>query len=375
MKDFSSNSRKQYFTLDLLRVFAILCVILVHTTERVYQINLEAMPFYTVQRQWFALTLFTIGRMGVPIFLFLTGYLFLGRRFDKEYTALFYKRNLLGLLITVEIWIILYHVFNAWFYQIPFNLNELLHNMLFLKATNMSHMWYIPAILGIYLFIPFVSRALSSWGVELSANGWILWVVIFYLYILPEINIILQCNGKELFAALPSLDFSGGAYGFPLILGFLTQQKYFRRFPTILWAFIGSLCLICTVWLQFYSYEKGVGYNVWYNNATLLIACLATFECITRCEDADHQSQYKSALIMKLRSSMFGKAVQSLARCSFGIYLIHNPINMLLIRFFFTESAVLRLAITGIITVLCSWGTVWALCKNRYVAKILFNCK
>ena len=70
MKDFSSNSRKQYFTLDLLRVFAILCVILVHTTERVYQINLEAMPFYTVQRQWFALTLFTIGRMGVPIFLF-----------------------------------------------------------------------------------------------------------------------------------------------------------------------------------------------------------------------------------------------------------------------------------------------------------------
>ena len=158
------NSHKKYFSLDLLRAFAILCVILVHTTERVYQFNLEAMPFYTLQRQWFALTLFTIGRMGVPIFLFLTGYLFLGRRFDEEYTALFYKRNLLGLLITVEIWIILYHAFNAWFYQIPFNLNELLRNMLFLKATNMSHMWYIPAILGIYLFIPFVSRALSLWG-------------------------------------------------------------------------------------------------------------------------------------------------------------------------------------------------------------------
>lgn len=101
---------------------------------------------------------------GSSDFSFLTGYLFLGRRFDEEYTALFYKRNLLGLLITVEIWIILYHAFNAWFYQIPFNLNELLRNMLFLKATNMSHMWYIPAILGIYLFIPFVSRALSLWG-------------------------------------------------------------------------------------------------------------------------------------------------------------------------------------------------------------------
>ena len=87
-----SNSHKKYFSLDFLRAFAILCVILVHTTERVYQINLDAMPVYSLQRQIFALTLFTIGRMGVPIFLFLTGYLFLNRHYTKEYTTIFYNR-------------------------------------------------------------------------------------------------------------------------------------------------------------------------------------------------------------------------------------------------------------------------------------------
>ena len=156
-----SYSHKKYFTPDLLRALAILCVILVHTTERIYQFNLEEMVHYSLQRKSFALTLFTIGRMGVPIFLFLTGYLLLSRNYDKEYTAVFYKRNFIGLLITVEIWIILYNIFNSWFYQIPFSMNELLRNMFFLKATNMSHMWYIPVILGIYLFIPFVSQALS----------------------------------------------------------------------------------------------------------------------------------------------------------------------------------------------------------------------
>ena len=87
-----ANSHKKYFTLDLLRAFATLCVILVHTTERVYQFNMEAMPFYTLQRQLFALTLFTIGRMGVPIFLFLTGYLLLNRTYNKEYISIFYRK-------------------------------------------------------------------------------------------------------------------------------------------------------------------------------------------------------------------------------------------------------------------------------------------
>ena len=199
--------------------------------------------------------------------------------------------------------------------------------------------------------------------------------VLFYLYIVPEINIIQQCSGKELFAVLPSLEFSGGVYGFPLVLGLLIQKKYFRRFSTVFWAVIGFCCFACTVWLQLYSYEKGVGYNVWYNNATLLIACVAVFECITRYEDSEQRFRYGNALLMKLHSSAFGKAIQSLARCSFGIYLVHNPINMLLSRFFYTESAVLRLAVIGNITILCSWGIVWVFCRNQFIGKILFNYK
>ena len=375
------NSHKKYFTLDLLRAFATLCVILVHTTERVYQFNLEAMPSYTLQRQLFALTLFTIGRMGVPIFLFLTGYLLLNRTYNKEYTSIFYRRNFLCLLITSEIWIVLYNVFNSWFYRAPFRISELLRNMFFLKETNMSHMWYIPVILGLYLFIPFVSHAISESikedypYFESIIQKFLLCGIFFYLYVIPELNIIFQCNGAELFSILPSFDFSGGVYGFHLILGFLICKRYFRRIPVPLCFCIGMSCFFLTVWLQFYSYQRNVGYNVWYNNATLLITCLMMFEYISRYEDegTSMHSTRRKAFFNKFRSGVFGKTIQTIARCSFGIYLIHNPINMLLIRFFHTESAVLRLAIIGSMTFLFSFVIVWILCKNKYIAKILFN--
>lgn len=381
MKNFQSQSRKRYFSLDILRSFAILCVILVHTTERVYSINLEEMANYTLQRKVFALMLFTIGRMGVPIFLFLTGYLLLNRHYNRENTVCFYKRNFIGLILTAEIWIVFYNLFNSWFYQSPLSIDELLRNMLYLKATNMSHMWYIPAILGIYVFIPFVSRALEETGEmpnsEQMSKSYtvairlIICGILFYVYIIPELNIILQCKKTELFNSLPSMEFSGGVYGFPLILGFLVQKKYFRKIPAVSLKIAGTGCFVFTVWLQLYSYEYGVGYNVWYNNATLLLACLALFELVSRYEDRNSKLSGEISCFDHLKN-----AIQSLAKCSFGIYLVHNPINMLLIRYVYTESSVIRLALIGSITLFCSWGMVYMICKhNKWGAKILFNYK
>ena len=68
--------------IDLLRCIAIFCVILCHAATAVYDFDLESMtpirPTVVL-----AFTLFTIGRMGVPIFLMVTGYLLLDRPYDE----------------------------------------------------------------------------------------------------------------------------------------------------------------------------------------------------------------------------------------------------------------------------------------------------
>ena len=70
--------------LDYARTFAILCVIVVHSTESIYPINADTMAMLPFVKKIIVISLFTFGRLGVPVFLFLTGYLLLDRTYDDK---------------------------------------------------------------------------------------------------------------------------------------------------------------------------------------------------------------------------------------------------------------------------------------------------
>lgn len=72
---------KRIVSLDILRTIAILDVLLVHCTESVYPMNNPTLLSYSILSQFLAISLFTLGRLGVPIFFFISGYLLL----DKDY--------------------------------------------------------------------------------------------------------------------------------------------------------------------------------------------------------------------------------------------------------------------------------------------------
>lgn len=69
---------KRIIFLDYIRSFAILCVLLMHTTERVYTLNAMTLAQESMHSRIFSVSLFTVGRLGVPIFFFLTGFLMSG---------------------------------------------------------------------------------------------------------------------------------------------------------------------------------------------------------------------------------------------------------------------------------------------------------
>ena len=61
--------------IDTVKAIAIFFVILVHCTETVYKFNLEGIGKESLCIQFSAFSLFTIGRLGVPLFMMATGYL------------------------------------------------------------------------------------------------------------------------------------------------------------------------------------------------------------------------------------------------------------------------------------------------------------
>lgn len=126
--------KKRVIWIDWARALAILAVVLCHSTEAIYGLNVNAVVDnvgdMTLSSQITAFCLFTTGRLGVPLFLFMSGYLMLDRSYDKDACLGFWKTKWLGLLVATEVWLVLYDLFFCWTNS-AFSLIGLIKNMLF----------------------------------------------------------------------------------------------------------------------------------------------------------------------------------------------------------------------------------------------------
>lgn len=111
-------------------------------------------------------------------------------------------------MITYEIWILVYHSISIFVKADVFDLVELIKEMLFIKANSMSHMWYMPMIIGIYFSVPFISLVVKNF----SINSLILPFCISFLnsFLIPNINIGLNYLGAEGLDCILILNFLGG---------------------------------------------------------------------------------------------------------------------------------------------------------------------
>lgn len=298
--------------LDAARGGAILCVILCHSTENVYPLNVEFISSVSVFSKIFVFSAFTCGRIGVPLFLYISGYLLLDRNYGRNGCSLFWKRNLLNLLITVEIWIVVYNIFLCLFRGEKFYVTTLIKNMLFLKSVGLNHMWYMPMIIGLYVFLPFAADFLQN--TELRVLGFPLGISYIYLFCVPVLNVLCQMYGYQQVGNLLDLSYGGGVYGFYLLCGYLAKKGVFKRISAGSLLVCGTLFFVGTVVVQIFAFDRQCAYAVWYNNGLLFICTLSFFELFSR---------------FPIKEQMF-RIVGDLSKCSFGIYLIHNPVLIIL---------------------------------------------
>ena len=149
--------KQRVICLDLIRTVAILLVILCHSVEAVYRMGLNEWNSLSYYSQFFRLVAFTISRLGVPMFLFLSGSLLLNRNFDDEKNIRkFYLNNFLKLFICVEIWNILYTIFLLIFPVRSWSITQGIESIFFLRQVNLPNMWYMPMILSLYIFVPII---------------------------------------------------------------------------------------------------------------------------------------------------------------------------------------------------------------------------
>lgn len=344
--------------IDLIRGVAICTVILIHVLQDTYSYELDVLPYASTGRQIYELGLFSLGRLGVPLFVLISGFLLLDRHYDEEKTRRFWMKNAFGIFLSSEIWIVIYNLFLALGGAEEFSFATMVQNLLFVKEVAFSHnpVWYLPMILGLYLFIPFVANALRSVRTRLLLFPFS--IVSAYLFVLPVINVIRESLGAEALPRLPGLEFGGGTYGTMLILGYIKKKGVFSRISTALLYVTGIVSFAILIGIEIFCYEHNVAYQVWYNCIFILITSVCVFEIVSR---------WKRIPLKRI--------VRSLATCSFGVYLIHKPILIVIQHTVLIEKSSIQLLVTSVLTLLISWLCVWVLNKIPKVGRILFFIK
>lgn len=203
-----SSEKERVVWLDLARTIAIICVVMVHSIGSVLPFYASEFPQYSFNRQMLIYMGFNFGRLGVPVFLMLTGYLLLTRDYEGRITQ-FWKSHLLPLFIASECAFFLYYVFLNVFVSRSYDFISLVRTMLFIEASPIPTAWYLPMILGVYVFLPFVAIALKK--IDAGCLIMPILLVIIYYFIFPETNFYLSLKSKAMISTM-SFNFSGGIW-------------------------------------------------------------------------------------------------------------------------------------------------------------------
>lgn len=323
MKHLAKTTEKpkqsRIISLDITRAIAVFLVVLCHATEAIYSTG----ALTEGSDQPFAIVTFTLGRMGVPFFLFITGALVLKKQIDTDDDVLkFYKKSLLPLVIISVVWVIIYNLFFLISGQgDDVTIEKVIREIFFVKEMPYEHMWYMPTIIGMYIGLPFIAKIVKSF----SNRSLIIPAAIafFTFFIIPFINLLLAITGASDKALSPSLDLSflGATFGLYILVGYmLTNIK--AKVSSVWLLTVALLSFIITFLVQLVSRspQSYTLYSVWYNFPFLLICSACLFYSI------NHVSYAKL-------NKRFLAFITFVSKASLAIFFVHIITQSLLMQY------------------------------------------
>ena len=290
--------------LDTLRALAMFGVIMIHVSSPLVHMTYgRNMPYW-----WIGNVMDSAVRFAVPLFLMLSGATLL----TKEYKpGEFYKRRFSRVLVPFLFWIVVYWVYR-WFVLLPKVQPHEMHAVLrwaanlFLKEGVSKHFWYIYMILFIYLFVPFLGKALHRLSMPAVSSILLLWVVLTFL-----------CKGMPLNLYDWSGQYASKLLGYVLHSGYLVLGYYLVKLPVypakirigaaLVFVSTVAISAVCTYFFSQSAHKLDLS-MYGYLSVNTIIQSVALFMWV------------KDSGIGNRSASRF---VETASNYSYGIYLAH----------------------------------------------------
>lgn len=281
----SKNSQKTAY-LDILRWLAISAVVMLHVVSGIVDTIPEQM---TAEQQNIYEMIKNMMTVGVPIFLMISGSLFLNPEKEIRIVKIL-KRYVSRILLALFLFGVPYAVMELIAQENGFSLGMVIRGFfLTLSGNTWASMWYLYELTGLYLITPFIKLVINYGGKRVVEYGLILGFLFSSLFPFVE----------QVFGVHIGISYQlSGIYLFYYVLG-----HYLHQYSTFNWKWCISLFVIfeCMIIL---NRVMGFGMEVQYNSPIIVVASVLLF--------------------LTFRNLEKGNAYFSAKRnLCFGIYLVH----------------------------------------------------
>lgn len=286
--------------IDAARIGACFMVVLLHAASlETYTLGDPswARPYYDA-----------FSRSSVPIFLMISGALLL---YKQDTLAVFLRKRLLRVVPPLLFWSVFYMVWNWWqgqSYGQP--LKWLWH---IFSSPVAEHLWYLYAIVGIYLFVPYLRHIWQRSSYAEKKLFLLLWLLVSAWPI--------AARGLEIHVDLIDTWQLGSFFGY---FGYFFLGAYLRQLAepafkagivswrgiaiaSLFFVVFGLLTLAATYW---HSHQQGQFSVLFYDYLSPFVVGASVCACYVLC--------WAGAVAQR-----FSPSLKQLADCTFGVYCAH----------------------------------------------------
>ncbi|MDD4028026.1 MAG: acyltransferase family protein [Bacilli bacterium] len=297
---------KKIFYLDVLRIIACFLVIVNHTVGCIldYEGFINT-TFYCVS--------FSLCKIGVPLFLMITGVLILDK--DYDYKKIF--KSIFKIFVPLLIISISFYIRDVGLKGFDF----IDFIKLFLSKPYIVSYWYLLALIGLYITVPFIQKLIK----DFKNKDYIYFIVLFLL--LPSTLSLISKYLNVNFSSYFLWSF------FPIFMCIPICGNYISKIELKKIYFIISLFVIIIsyagMFLSLYiPFLQGnaISYKLdGYNTLPVLLMAISLFYIIRYTLEKKSISQFVEKLIFTVAST------------TFGIYLIHTMLHYKLYTYIFKK--------------------------------------
>ncbi len=341
-------------SVEFLRIFSIIMVIIVHVSSVYYNgFNKTSFSYFIIGSSFNI-----IARVCVPLFFMISGIFLTKEPFDKTK----YKKRIIKFSLILVLWSIIYYIYNGLIYN-----RDLLNNLpskivytLFKADYTQPHLWYLYALLGIYIALPFIQDICKNMTREKEILFLKLWL--FFSGVVPILlsvaNHLLKTS-IEIEYPIPLIN--GTYYLGYFICGHIIYERLQKykltkkdKIYLVLAIIFSNILMILITGIA--SSIKGSLFSTmtWYRNILVSITSASVFTLVI-----GNKSKFKSQWILNI------------SKYTFGIYLIHmillNPIKSLIIRY----NPLLSIPLITIVIFSLSLLIVFILKKIKYIKNVI----